>query len=127
MLDAGMKVPNIARKLNRTAQAIYARLQRIYRRRAQSPSSPWATITAWAVLRELPAAGGASWRAIDDTAFGLSFLLWPPPARQGPLAYRRSDALEKRRKSIDAWSAYCEPKTSANIVQLRNFLGETVN
>jgi hypothetical protein len=27
MLDAGMKVPSIARKLNRTAQAIYARLQ----------------------------------------------------------------------------------------------------
>jgi hypothetical protein len=40
MLDAGMKVPNIARKLNRTAQAIYARLQRIYRRRAQFPSRP---------------------------------------------------------------------------------------
>ena len=33
MLDAGVKVPNIARKLDRTAQAIYARLQRIYRRR----------------------------------------------------------------------------------------------
>jgi hypothetical protein len=30
MLDAGVKVPNIARKLDRTAQAIYARLQRIY-------------------------------------------------------------------------------------------------
>jgi hypothetical protein len=29
-------------------------------------------------------------------------------------AYRRSDALEKRRKLMDAWSAYCEPKTSAN-------------
>jgi hypothetical protein len=42
-------------------------------------------------------------------------------------AYRRSDALEKRRKLMDAWSAYCAPKTSANIVQLRNFLGETVN
>jgi integrase len=41
-------------------------------------------------------------------------------------AYRRSDALETRRKLMDAWSAYCEPKTSANIVQLRNFLGETV-
>jgi DNA-binding NarL/FixJ family response regulator len=40
MLDAGMKVPNIARKLNRTAQAIYARLQRIYRRRPQFPSRP---------------------------------------------------------------------------------------
>ena len=29
--------------------------------------------------------------------------------------------LEKRRKLMDAWSAYCEPKSSANIVQLRNF------
>jgi hypothetical protein len=28
-----MKVPNIALKLNRTAKAIYARLQRVYRRR----------------------------------------------------------------------------------------------
>ena len=35
-------------------------------------------------------------------------------------------ALEKRRKLMDAWSAYCEPKTSANIVQ-RIFLGKTVN
>jgi integrase len=34
-------------------------------------------------------------------------------------AYRRSDALEKRRKLMDAWSAYCEPKTSPNVVQMR--------
>jgi len=33
-------------------------------------------------------------------------------------AYRRSDALEKRRKLMDAWAAYCEPKTSANVVQM---------
>ena len=33
-------------------------------------------------------------------------------------AYRRSDALEKRRELTDAWSAYCEPKTSANVVQM---------
>jgi DNA-binding NarL/FixJ family response regulator len=39
MLDAGMKVPNIARKLNRTAQAIYARLQRIYRKRRVATSA----------------------------------------------------------------------------------------
>jgi hypothetical protein len=39
-------------------------------------------------------------------------------------AYRRSDALEKRRKLMDAWSAYCEPNFGK---QLRNFLGETVN
>ena len=40
MLDAGMKVPNIARKLNRTAQAIYARLQRLYRKREPSQTRP---------------------------------------------------------------------------------------
>jgi len=46
---------------------------------------------------------------------------------QAEQTYRRGDALEKRRKLMDAWSAYCEPKTSANILQLRNFLRETVN
>jgi integrase len=34
-------------------------------------------------------------------------------------AYRRSDALEKRRKLMDAWAAYCEPNFSANVVPIR--------
>jgi integrase len=34
-------------------------------------------------------------------------------------AYRRSDALEKRRKLMEAWAAYCEPKVSANIIEIR--------
>jgi integrase len=34
-------------------------------------------------------------------------------------AYRRSDALEKRRKLMDAWAAYCEPRASADVVQMR--------
>jgi integrase len=34
-------------------------------------------------------------------------------------AYRRGDALEKRRKLMEAWAAYCEPKASANVVPLR--------
>jgi integrase len=34
-------------------------------------------------------------------------------------AYRRSDALEKRRKLMEAWAAYCEPKAMSNIVRLR--------
>ena len=34
-------------------------------------------------------------------------------------AYRRSDALEKRRKLMEAWAAYCEPKISGNVVQIR--------
>jgi hypothetical protein len=33
--------------------------------------------------------------------------------------YRRSDAPERRRKLMDAWSAFCEQKSSANVVQLR--------
>jgi integrase len=33
-------------------------------------------------------------------------------------AYRRSDALEKRRKLMDAWAAYCEPKSASNVVKL---------
>ncbi|WP_407123201.1 tyrosine-type recombinase/integrase [Bradyrhizobium sp. STM 3561] len=34
-------------------------------------------------------------------------------------AYRRSDALDKRRKLMEAWAAYCEPKTAANAVPIR--------
>jgi integrase len=34
-------------------------------------------------------------------------------------AYRRSDALEKRRSLMDSWAAYCAPKTAANVVQIR--------
>jgi hypothetical protein len=34
-------------------------------------------------------------------------------------AYRRSDALEKRRDLMSAWSAFREPATKANVVQIR--------
>ena len=34
-------------------------------------------------------------------------------------AYRRSDALEKRRNLMEAWAGYCEPKRTANIVKMR--------
>jgi integrase len=34
-------------------------------------------------------------------------------------AYRRSDALEKRRKLMEAWAAYCDPRTKATIIPLR--------
>jgi integrase len=35
------------------------------------------------------------------------------------LAYRRGDALEKRRKLMDAWASYCEPRATSNVVELR--------
>jgi integrase len=34
-------------------------------------------------------------------------------------AYRRSDALEKRRKLMEAWASYCEPKARPNVLHLR--------
>jgi integrase len=34
-------------------------------------------------------------------------------------AYRRSDALEKRRKLMDAWAAFCEPRKGSNVVILK--------
>jgi DNA-binding NarL/FixJ family response regulator len=40
MLNAGKTVPQIAPKLNRTAQAIYSRLQRLYRKRGPVSNAP---------------------------------------------------------------------------------------
>jgi integrase len=34
-------------------------------------------------------------------------------------AYRRSDALEKRRKLMESWSDYCNPARTAKVLQLR--------
>jgi integrase len=33
-------------------------------------------------------------------------------------AYRRSDALEKRRKLMEAWASFCEPKKVGNVVPM---------
>lgn len=34
-------------------------------------------------------------------------------------AYRRSDALEKRRKLMEAWATYCEPRKGATLVHFK--------
>ena len=33
-------------------------------------------------------------------------------------AYRRGDLFEKRRKLMDAWAGYCEPKAGTNIMPM---------
>jgi len=33
-------------------------------------------------------------------------------------AYKRTDFLQKRRKLMEAWAAYCEPRAARNVVQL---------
>jgi len=38
-------------------------------------------------------------------------------------AYRRGDALEKRRTLMEAWASLCEPKTSSNVVSLSRTKG----
>jgi integrase len=37
---------------------------------------------------------------------------------QAEQAYRRGDALDKRRKLMEAWASYCEPKRLGNVVQI---------
>ena len=37
---------------------------------------------------------------------------------QAEQAYRRSDALEKRRDLMEAWEGYCEPRRARNVVQI---------
>jgi integrase len=34
-------------------------------------------------------------------------------------AYRRMDALEKRRKLMEAWASYCEQRTKGTVVPMR--------
>ncbi len=38
-------------------------------------------------------------------------------------AYRRGDALEKRRKLMEAWAVYCEPGVGSNVVSLSQAKG----
>jgi hypothetical protein len=33
-------------------------------------------------------------------------------------AYRRGDALEKRRGVMEAWAGFCEPRTASNVVPI---------
>ena len=35
-------------------------------------------------------------------------------------AYRRSDALEKRRKLMESWASYCEPMTNRKVLPMRS-------
>ena len=34
-------------------------------------------------------------------------------------AYRRGDALEKRRAMMEAWAQWCEPHEGSNVVEFR--------
>jgi integrase len=38
-------------------------------------------------------------------------------------AYRRSDALEKRRALMEAWAGWCEPNEKGNVIRLKEYEG----
>lgn len=52
-------------------------------------------------------------REVAETALAHVF------GNKAEQAYRRSDALEKRRKLMDAWASYCEPAAKGNVLPLR--------
>jgi integrase len=52
------------------------------------------------------------WREVTETA--LAHVI----GDKAEQAYRRIDPLEKRRKLMKTWASYCEPKISANILQM---------
>jgi hypothetical protein len=52
-------------------------------------------------------------RGITETA------LAPRIGDKAEQAYRRSDALEKRRKLTEAWAGYCESRRSAQVMPMR--------
>ncbi len=54
------------------------------------------------------------------TAFLKALLTAIESTPHAAVVYRRSDALEKRRKLMEAWAAYCERSNSNNIVKLSN-------
>jgi integrase len=77
----------------------------------------------------------ASGRPITPRGFRATFRTWAEEASTFPhatiehamghkvgskveRAYNRTTLLAKRRKLMDAWAAYCEPKTASNVVRL---------
>jgi integrase len=75
------------------------------------------------------AAAARDW-AGDHTAFARDVVeaaLAHAIENKTEAAYRRSDALEKRRKLMAAWAAYCDSgpkeKTRSNVMPLRRVSG----
>lgn len=64
----------------------------------------------------------------DSDTFGHSPLV-PPPVRRDRACdevervYRLGDALEKRRKLMEAWDAYITTEPAANVIQKPRSLG----
>jgi integrase len=95
----------------------------------QKPGKPLSNMALEMVLRRMK---------VDDTVHGFrsSFRDWAGNESYFPReivetalahvigdkaeqAYRRSDALEKRRKLMEAWASYCEPKANSNVLHLQ--------
>jgi integrase len=57
---------------------------------------------------------GMRWSEID-----FDKRIWTVPASRMKAGREHRVALEKRRKLMEAWSAYCEPRNTAKVIQMR--------
>jgi hypothetical protein len=77
-------------------------------------------------LKRLPGTPIASLNARDESPNGFinsssstSAALAHVAGDETERAYRRGDALEKRRALMEAWAAYCEPIPESNVIALK--------
>jgi hypothetical protein len=80
----------------------------VIRDRVEPAASP-----AMSVIAPKAEVNSGRWRYSTETA--LAHVI----GDKAEQAHRRSDALDKRRNLMEAWTAYCEPKGSNNVVQIR--------
>jgi len=80
----------------------------VIRDRVEPAASP-----AMSVIAPKAEVNSGRWRYSTETA--LAHVI----GDKAEQAHRRSDALDKRRNLMEAWTAYCEPKGSSNVVQIR--------
>lgn len=130
-----MKAARVHRvPLSKRAVAILAEMRKIaeegYVFPGQQPSKPLSSMSLIAVLRRMKLGH------FTPHGFRSAFRDWcgectsfPREVAEAALAhtlsdkteaaYRRGDALEKRRKLMEAWANHCQPQSNKNVVALR--------
>ena len=135
----GFRVPMVARAAGIARQMNEVRVSR-YVFGGQVSNKPLSNMALLTLLKRMNL-DGRKWtdpagdRPITAHGFRATFRTWAEEVATFPhavieqamghqvgtqveRAYRRTDVLEQRRKLMDAWAAYCEPKAASNVVTL---------
>ena len=134
----GFRVPLVARAVEIARQMNEVRVSR-YVFPGQVRNKPLSNMALLTLLKRMNL-HGKKWtdpagdRPITAHGFRATFRTWAEEVATFPhavieqamghqvgtqveRAYRRTDVLEKRRALMDAWAAYCEPKSASNVVR----------